>query len=235
MSYPLSEVRGKHSGECVIIANGSSTTTRLLSDVEKERGKALKYPLTVHDPELLKYPLDKIPVPIITVNQAWKLVEPTFHVVAEQGHYTKDPDVYQRFDREKKLFTIGAGWDDGRQPAGYCVGIRGVRPNLGPAEFREAIWSEDIQQQGTPICFGLTGSVTYSALQIADWLGFTEITFVGLDLFGAKFTGQASGKLSAQREMFRAVAPILREKNIDVRVVGLDSMADCWTRIDWPW
>jgi hypothetical protein len=213
-----------------IIANGSST-------VKSPLGKTpLEYPLTVHHPELLTYPLDEIPVPVITMNQSWKLVEPTYHVVAEQAHYKWDPEIYDRLHNEKKLFTVGGAWGSGEFPCpGYNLQIRGVRQNLPPDEFTAAIWPEDITQQGVVICFGTSGTVAYSSLQIAIYLGFTEITWVGLDLFGQKFTGQDSGKLLHQREQFRACAPILQSRGIKTRVVGLKSMADCWDRIDWPY
>lgn len=184
----------------------------------------------------MRYPLDKIPVPVITLNQAWKLVEPTYHVVAEQIHYHRDPEAYTRLHDQGKLFTIGVGWGGGEFPCpGYNVPIKGVMANLAPADFLNAIWSEDISQEGVPICFNTSGTVSYSALLIAEWLGFKEITFVGLDLRGAKFTGQPSGKLNHQKEQFRACLPIIESRGIKVKVVGLDSNADCFDRVDWPY
>lgn len=230
----IRSVRGRHSGECVIIANGPSLTKKPLIDVEKERGRSLKYPLTETDPDLLTYPLKDIPVPVITVNQAWKLVEPTYHVVAEQVHYHRDPEVYDRLHNEGKLFTLGGDWTSGLWPSpGFNMKIKGVRPNLPPEEFQEAIWSNDLHNDGCVICFGVSGTVSYSALQVAWWLGFTTITFLGLDLYGLKFTGQAAGKLDRQREQFRAILPRLESLGLNVRVIGSDSRAP-FQKVDWP-
>jgi hypothetical protein len=59
---------------------------------------------------------------------------------------------------------------------------------------------------------------------------------VGLDLDGPhKFSGHSTGKLVAQRELFRMAAPHVRDAGIEVAVVGKGSMCDAFPRVEWPW
>lgn len=112
------------------------------------------------------------------MNRSWQLVPaPDYHIVADLNHRAARPDVYEKLSKTGVLFTLGAGWANGAN-----LRIRHARVH------GQMVFSDDITQ-GVSLGRGSIGTVAYSALQVAVWLGFDPIYFLGLDLGGPHFHG----------------------------------------------
>lgn len=105
---------------------------------------------------------------------------------------------------------MGKGWD----PLG--IELRNLDARFGP-------FSLDL---GLGVVTGVkgVGSVAYVALQLAVWLGFSPIYFVGLDLHGPKFTGEGTGNLAAMDGLFRLARAALPES---VRIYNCSPESRC--------
>lgn len=191
----------------------------------KDRHRGGTVAIIANGPSILEYDLERIPCPCITVNRAWMRRWPDWHVCCETDHFLEAPGVYRQLNREGKLWTHGAAWPHGL----------GHRLDVFPGDRDKEPFIWDINR-GVVEGWGTSGTVSYVALQVAVWLGFVRVFYVGLDLRGdKKFTGAPVGNLEGQVSIFVKAAPLLRERGIDVKVVGKASRAYCFERINWPW
>jgi hypothetical protein len=198
-----------------------------MSALERVRGRHRggTCAIIANGPSILEYDLDHIPCPVLTTNRAWMRKWPDYHVCLEADHYLEAPGVYRELARENRLFVLGSTWP-------HDVGIH--MPVFVGDRKQERL-SFDLTR-GVIEGWGSSGTVAYAALQVAIWLGFVRVFYVGLDLRGkTKFTGHSVGNLEGQVDLFVAAAPLLRERGIEVKVVGQASRAYCFERISWPW
>lgn len=100
-------------------------------------------------------------------------------------------------------------------------------------------WSWDLEQG---IYSGYT--ISYFALQLAVYMGFKEIYFLGLDLknksdkthfFGQDFNSleHDTTEYPKMRKSFEEIAPLLKEKGINVYNCSPDSTLDCFPYVDY--
>lgn len=140
--------------------------------------------------------------PTISMNRSWEVLWPTVaHVVAEEKHFKDDPEMYAVLAREGKLFVVGAHW-----PIGYRLKISHSRI-VNAFHF-----SEDVMQ-GVVVGTGTTGTMAYCALQLAVYLGFNPIYFLGLDLHGPHYHKKwptDERKLLDQNRLFLCAAETLK-------------------------
>lgn len=67
----------------------------------------------------------------------------------------------------------------------------------------------------------IPGSTGFMALQVAVWMGFTDIYCLGLDLGGDHFDGsKASQHFFDMARIFRRMAPLLADRGVRVTVCG---------------
>lgn len=88
-----------------------------------------------------------------------------------------------------------------------------------PRHFRSTPFSFDLGHDGyVPLVPGTTG---FLALQLAVYMGFTDIYCLGLDLAGGHFDGSAgSHHYNWMRRHFLRIAPFLAARDIRVTVCG---------------
>lgn len=152
---------------------------------------------------LAKHDLTKLNCPLIGMNR-------THH--GHQTYFGPQPDY---------LCVVDTGWLDKKtvqQHPGLINGSNDPRP-LGwrvPKSSRMSPWSFDLKRDGA-ICV-TTGML---ALQVATYLGFTEVYCLGLDLDGLHFDGTRSGNnMMAQEKLCREAAPLLKQRGISVWLCG---------------
>jgi hypothetical protein len=141
-------------------------------------------------------------------------------------HCTFDHRLYDMYPEELKqsryLFTL-----DGR-PFGIPIPLVGVNG-----------WSWDLEQG---IYSGYT--ISYFALQLAVYMGFKEIYFLGLDLKNEKYNTHFFGEdfhsldhdrteFPKMRKSFEDIAPILKEKGINVYNCSPVSTLSCFPYVDY--
>lgn len=138
----------------------------------------------------------------------------TWHVAIERDQWDQFPGVYREMHRQGKLFTICQNWPVGHTIKPFPVDLRGEVPfsfnlELGVVEGIESI-----------------GSVAYAALQLAVWMGYTTIFFLGLDLGPVGKRGHFHGQAPAdpmmkhQNQLFHIAADELHGTPYVVQVVG---------------
>lgn len=151
---------------------------------------------------------------IVTMNRSWDLRWPTVHVVADSAiHMGRHPDIYKRLDSEDRLFKLGKGGDD-FQELGYAM------HSFPYPKSKDRGFSRDILE-GAILSFGRQGSVGYVALQLAVWLGFNPIYFLGLDLGGPHYYGTPSSpNILEMNSLYMASKPHLAEMGVSAYTVG---------------
>ena len=177
---------GLHAGErCAILANGES-----LLDFPESRKYHVKEiarwfhlpPDLIGDLEKATVPYKDWPDPIIGLNRSWELVDAPYHCII---------DLKQLESARKECVTfehlfIGQGKDE-KQEAKKLKALKHIK-----AETVTFLPGHE-SRYGLGFCTDLVNdtffipSVPYMALQIANWMGFAEIHFWGLDLHGGKF------------------------------------------------
>lgn len=152
---------------------------------------------------------------------AWIYPASHYHCTMDQRLFDEYPDVLRA---TRYLFTL-----DGR-PFGIPLRL------LGSEGF-----SEDLTQG---IYSGYT--VSYFALQIAAYMGFREIFFLGLDLnhqadqthfFGTDFRSRnhVDTEFPRMRRMLTAGAEHARRLGVQVYNCSPDSALDCFQKVTYEW
>lgn len=171
---------------------------------------------------ILEHDLSRVRCKTLGVNRAWELLWPTYHLTLERAHYDADPAVYDRLASEGRLFHMGA------LPVGHVI------PNAAPfpGAKRARFWSDDLTV-GAVSQVGTVGSVAYVALQLAAYLGFAVVYFLGLDLGGEHFHGcwPASPEIARQNVLFQHAAHALRDRVAVWNVGSPDTRDRVWPRI----
>lgn len=151
-------IKNRHSGQpCVILANGES---------------------------LCNFAAESVPADafVIGLNRSWELIGAPYHCIIDlkQLEAARDNGIY--FDH----LLIGQGDNEQREAAKLGV-LKEVR-----AEAVTLLRGQE-SRYGLGFCADLERdrffipSVPYMALQIAAWMGTSEIHIWGLDLHGSKF------------------------------------------------
>lgn len=139
--------------------------------------------------------------PVIGTNKSWTERDSDYHVLLDHAQWASYPGVWKVYEEHGKLITMGGPgiqlkpWHDGPFSWDLTQGVREGWPNTG-------------------------GSVVLVALQVAAWLGFTEVFLLGCDLQGGKFYDENfaaerpeyPGILKKQVALFSLVAPYLAGK-----------------------
>lgn len=114
-------------------------------------------------------------------------------------HETNHPEVYKRLADEGRLFVSGACFK------------RGVQIPIA----KSGTFNRDLANDGVVISLDGIGSVAYVALQIAVYMGFSPIYFLGLDLGGPHFHKEwdVTPIIERQNELFAHV-PELEVYNV---------------------
>ena len=167
----------------------------------KDKHKGLPVVILANGASLLKHDLSRLGIMTMTMNRSWLCVPwPDYHVCLETKHLRDFPQVYDRLAKEGKLFVAGP-W-----PLGHCIPILSERVTK---------FSRDLES-GVVTQIGDVGSVAYAALQVAAYMGFAPIYFLGLDLSGPHFHGQweTSKRISAQDSLFRHTPSDVKVYNV---------------------
>lgn len=122
---------------------------------------------------ILDHDLGAITCPTIGTNRSFDLHWPTYHIVIDKKQdQGLAKDAFRRLADEGRLFVAGAYWKMGTK----------IPFHLGDLKF-----SRDLEKDGVVESLNGVGSIAYSALQLAAFLGFSPIYFLGLDLHGDHF------------------------------------------------
>lgn len=151
--------------------------------------------------------LPRIACPVIGLNQSWQVYPaPLYHVTLDYSHYKLDPAVFDGLKAQNKLFTMGQRW----------TGTVRIPICSDDAVF----WCWDLEKDGAKIGWQSVGSVAFVTLQLAVYMGFDPIYFVGLDLGGEHFhkRWKTNSHLHQQDMLFRMAA-----KRLDGKVKVLNA------------
>lgn len=209
----ISSFRGKHAGQVCAIL--------------------------ANGPSLKKHDLSRLRCPTIGTNRSWELLWPTYHVVCDGAHYKQNPEVYEKLHKEGRLFVhemVGKN--------NWPVGIKLYGPlNKHMTGGKTPLpFSLDIEQ-GVQLYHGPVGSVGFLALQIAVYMGFSKVFFLGLDLQGLHFYPRLSDEkypqklqdiLNAQIPLYGLAASVLREYKVPVEVYvcgSPESKCEFWPKV----
>lgn len=159
----------------------------------KDRHRGQPAVILANGATLKDHDLSRLSCRTIGINRSYDLHDADYHVCLERAHALRDPEAYVKMARAGKLFVAGE-WEIGH-----------VMPILSERITR---FSRDIPS-GVVTQVREIGSVSYAALQLAAWLGFSPILFLGLDLAGGHFHGDwpASKTIHRQRELFLHTPP----------------------------
>lgn len=177
--------------------------------------------ILANGPSLLRHTLAEIPCRTIGLNRSWEKHRSTYHLTIEQAHEDAHPLVYAGLEALGCLFTMGEGW---KYPGT-------VIPTYPPAWCKLHPFSRDLEA-GAVIGWDGIGSVAYVALQLAVWMGFARVYYLGLDLGGDHFHGDwpASQTLASQNRLFRAAIPYLDDTQVFV-CGNADSQCDAFQKV----
>lgn len=165
-----------------------------------------KVALLYNGPSLANHDLWKIPHPLIGLNRT------------HRGYKTysgPQPDY---------LCVVDNCWIDSEDVRDHPGLINGTldRREAGyraTKSFRMNPFSFDLQRDGyVPWCPATTGHL---AIQVAVYLGFTDIYCLGLDLSGPHYDGTEAGRsIWDTHRFFEKYAPVLKERDIKVTICG---------------
>lgn len=185
---------------CFILARGPSINNLDLTQL--------------HDPGT--YPHYRTMPKVIGLNNTWELAPCDYTVVAELGWLDKYPDIYSHYDRQGSLFVVGA--------PPYCKTGIGVPAYCHPDSTPPPEPFSLSPAFGVVLGWNNVGSVAYVALQIAVWMGFSTINFLGLDLTGPHFDGTpATPDMSGMNRLFVAGAQYLAKYRPELQVFNVGS------------
>lgn len=160
------------------------------------------------------YHLQGAPMDTLGMNASFMAHWATWHIAIERDQWDQFPGVYRELHRQRKLFVICANWPVGHKILPLPEGLRDANP-----------FSFDLQRGIVEGVNGI-GSIAYGALQLAVWMGYGTIYFLGLDLGPVGGKGHFHGKAPAdplmghQNELFHLAADELHGTEHVVLVVG---------------
>jgi hypothetical protein len=155
----------------------------------KDRHAGEPVALLANGASILNHDLGRITCRRIGMNRSWELSWPDYHVVLHAEQEMKHPEVYKRLASEGRLFAAGAYFEKFPQ----CIRIPIVT----------GTFATDLTE-GVVVSINGAGSVAYVALQLAAYMGFAPIYFLGLDLSGEHFHREwnVSPLIGRQNELF---------------------------------
>ncbi len=162
------------------------------------------------------------------MNESFMTFWADYHVAIEIDQWDQYPGVYRKMDTDGRLLVAGK-WPVGRRV-----------PLLPPPARDRTPFSFDLDIGAVEGVEGF-GSVAYLSLQIAVWMGFTDIYFAGLDLGPRDGEGHAgvdrpSDPLMVhQNELFHIAAAELAGTRHVVKVIGEGSRCTAFPKCGWPW
>jgi hypothetical protein len=163
---------------------------------------------SVKDHDLTRIPPS---VKVMTLNRSWQLrMWPDMHLALDHAQSLMAPSVYEDLADRKILWCAGAKWvplvQRGANEVKFCHDGR--------------VWSSS-RDDGFVEGYAGNGSVTYAALQLATWLGHSEIYVLGLDLGGYRFDGsKPSEDILRQNVLMQAGYSQLQKYGIGLWNVG---------------
>lgn len=179
--------------------------------------------ILANGPSLAWYDFERVTVDTIGMNDSFFSHWADWHVAVERDQWDQYPGVYRKKADERRLFVLGA-W-----PVGNVIAP------LGPEAVRiGGPFSFDLEQGAVAGVNGF-GSVAYVALQLAVWMGYSHIYFLGLDLGPVGGAGHFHGDRPAdplmvhQNELFHLAEEELRGHQCSVAIVG-DSRCTAFPR-----
>lgn len=162
--------------------------------------------LLFNGPSLSNHDLFRIKTPIIGMNRTH---------AGNKGYDGPQPDY---------LCVIDEIWfhiqDVLNHPGLINGGVNRVdKGHRATRSFRAAPFSFDLAHDG--YVFPVPGTTGFLALQLAVYMGFDQIHCLGLDLNGSHFDGSTGSQhYNWMKRHFARMAPLLRERGIDVYVCG---------------
>ena len=180
--------------------------------------------ILANGPSLARYDFGRVVMDTIGMNASFLAHWATWHIAVERDQWDQFPGVYRELHRQGTLFAIGA----------WPVGIH-IRP-LPQALRGEVPFSFDLNR-GVVEGLHPIGSVAYAALQLAVWMGYERIYFLGLDLGPEGGAGHFHGDepsdplMIHQNELFHVAAEELKGMPHSVAIVG-DSRCTAFPRAD---
>lgn len=183
--------------------------------------------ILANGPSLRDHNIARAPCMTMGMNETFMYWWSDYHVAIERDQWDQFPGVYRQMD-DGRLFVVGE-W-----PVGERIPLL-----MGPARDRTP-FSFDLDMGAVEGVDGI-GSVAYLALQLAVWMGFRRIYFVGLDLGPRDGQGHAMSDRPAdlimeiQNQLFLLAAEALEGTKHEVRVIGTSSRCTAFEKIDWPW
>ena len=156
---------------------------------------------------------------LMGMNQSWRVFpRPDYHVVLDITQESQPGGRAALRELGDRLFTIC--------PFDYGISIN----LLTDLPQRSVTFSRDLTHGVVVDAHGV-GSVMYMALQLAEWMGFARIWITGFEMGGPKFTGQPTGIIHRQQELFRLTPEDVRAK---VRVIA-PTACTVFEVAEWPW
>lgn len=170
----------------------------------KHSGRAV---LLFNGPSLAKHNLFRIRDPLIGMNRTF---------VGNKGYTGPQPEYLCAIDevwmRHPDVLAHPGLINGGNNET--ATGYRATR------SYRGKPFSFDLAHDGyVPLTPGTTG---FLALQVAVWMGFTELYCLGLDLSGGHFDGSSgvSQHFAWMNRYYKAIAKVLGERDIRVTICG---------------
>ena len=195
----VSELKGIHFGKVAIFFNG---------------------------PSLADHDLFRITCPTIGMNRThqgyptWHGPQPDYLCIVDWAWFD-EPERWRSVQRHPRIIN-GSAHSCERCPTGKQEGYTDLDPGWRITRFsRMAPFSFDLERDGyvAPI----PATTGHLALQIAVWMGFTELYCLGLDMGGPHFDGtRTSIWLRDANRYHMRQAPLLAERGIKVYVCGSD-------------
>jgi hypothetical protein len=169
--------------------------------------------ILANGPSLANYDFGRLGMDTLGMNASFMAHWASWHVVVERDQFDQFPGVYREMGRQGTLFAIGA-WPVGHRLKPFPEALRGEVPFSFDLEL-------GVVEGIHPI-----GSVAYAALQLAVWMGYATIYFLGLDLGPVGGEGHFHGKALAdplmehQNQLFHVASDELHGTPHVVLVVG---------------
>lgn len=169
--------------------------------------------------------------PIVTtfgVNRSYEWLWPTYHVVQDNDWFAPPwLHVLETLDRESRLFVTSRN-----RPVGIGIHARQWDSISNGKKGFSLDLSEGVYVGATP----------YIALQLAAYMGFTDVAFVGLDMrteradkthfFGAALRAPSKEKFSKQSHEMAFADIVLTRMGIRVVNCSPDTALECFPYIE---
>lgn len=170
-------------------------------------------------PSVKTIDLSKINCPTFGLNQAWKLRDWTYYCLADSQQVQEYQRLRGPIEELKPLFSTHAGPE-------CAIRIRGL---LSPVKKFSFDLTEGMYLNNTIAC---------SAIQIAVWMGFKKMYFVGLDMSGDHFAVATEQQkrctcrevhFANHRETFGYIAGLFEGLNQGHEIINLNPKSLCFS------